>query len=288
MEIKKIGVCGAGIMGHGIAQVIAMKGIPVVLMDVTDAILDRAFGNIRKSLARFVKKEKISESDAEGVVSRIARTTELRAVADGTDVVIEAVPEVLELKKETFAELDRLSEPHVILATNTSQFSITAIASVTSRRDKVIGTHWFNPPVIMKLVEIVCGLETSPETLEITATLCRDLGKESVVCRKDSPGFITTRMISLWANEAHRIFEEGIASMEDIDKACRLAFGHRMGPFETNDLVGLDTSLKVREALFQVFGDRFRLQQVVKNYVAAGYLGRKTGRGFYRYDTEYP
>ena len=200
------------------------------------------------------------------------------------DYIIEAVPEDLELKKKVFAEMDQIAPAHAVFATNTSQFRITSIASATKRRDKVLGTHFFNPPVIRRLVEIIKGLDTSDATLELTLSLCKKWDMETVVCKKDSAGFITTRLISLWSLEAERIYEEGIASIEDIDKACRLAFGHPMGPFETSDFSGLETGLKVRRALTEVYGERFRPTQTRTSLVEAGYLGRKTGRGFYLYE----
>ncbi|MEW6201665.1 MAG: 3-hydroxyacyl-CoA dehydrogenase family protein [bacterium] len=284
MEIKKVSVLGAGVMGHGIAQVAATTGFDVIFRDIEQKFLDRGVENIRKSLERFVKKEKLTEAQTEETLKRITTTTDLKEAAGNADVVIEAAPEILELKKEIFKELDEFCPPHTILATNTSQFSVTAIASATKRRDKVIGTHWFNPPVMMKLIEVVRGLDTSDETVEIILDMAKKFGKETVVCLKDTPGFITTRLISLWANEAQRILEEGIATMEDIDKACRLAFGHPMGPFETNDYTGLDTTLYVREALAKVYGERYAPRNMLRNLVNAGYLGRKTGRGFYIYD----
>ena len=284
MEIKKVAVIGSGIMGHGIAQVAATAGFDVSMRDVEKPILDSAMENVRNSLSRFVRKGKLSEDESQATLGRIVTTTDLKEALDGADYVVEAVPEILDLKRELFADMDEIAPSHAILASNTSQFRITSIASATKRRDKVVGTHFFNPPVMRRLVEIIRALDTSDETLEVTKSLCHKWDMETVVCLRDTAGFITSRMTSLWTVEAERIYEEGIASMEDIDKACRLAFGHPMGPFETSDFTGIDTGTRVRTALAGVYGDRFRPTQTRINLAEAGYFGRKTGRGFYRYD----
>ena len=284
MEINNIAVIGAGTMGHGIALAASMAGYHVFLRDIEQAYLDAALVKIRNSLSRVQKKGKISEEEAEGVLDRIHTTAALKEAIEDADFIIEAVPEILEMKKELFGEMDKLAPSHAIMATNTSQFRITAIGSTTMRREKIIGTHFFNPPVIRRLVEIVRALDTSDETLAITKSLCEKFGMETVVCNRDTAGFITTRLTALWTVEAERIYEEGIASIEDIDKACRLAFGHPMGPFETSDLVGLDSGVRVRMALAEVYGERFRPTQTRINLVEAGNYGRKTGRGFYKYD----
>lgn len=284
MEVKQVAVIGAGIMGHGIAQVVSTAGFDVHLRDIGQEYLDKATEKIQDSLSRFVRKGRLSEEDSQATLKRIHTTTDLKEAVVNADYIIEAVPEILDLKKELFADMDKMAAPHAVLATNTSQFRITAIASSTKRRDKVIGTHFFNPPVIRRLVEIIRALDTSDETLELTQSLCQKWDMETVVCKRDTAGFVTSRLISLWSVEAERIYEEGIASIEDIDKACRLAFGHPMGPFETSDFTGLDTGLRVRTALAEVYGDRFRPTQTRVNLVEAGYYGRKTGRGFYRYD----
>ena len=284
MKVQKIAVIGAGIMGNGIAQVISTAGFSVSLRDIEQKYLDSALGKIKESLSRFVKKGKLTDGDLQSILKRIHLTTDTRKAVEDADYIIEAVPEVLDLKRELFAEMDRLAPPHAIMATNTSQFRITSVASATKRRDKVIGTHFFNPPPLRRLVEIIRGLDTSDETLESTKSLCQKWEMETVVCKKDTAGFITSRLLGLWAIEAEKIYEEGIASIEDIDKACRLAFGHPMGPFETSDFTGLDTGLKVRWALAEVYGERYRPTQTRINLVEAGYYGRKAGRGFYRYD----
>jgi 3-hydroxybutyryl-CoA dehydrogenase len=283
METRKIAVLGAGIMGHGIAQVLSTAGYEVFLRDVDQTCLENGMRNIKTSLEKFEKKGALSAEEVKRTLMRIHPTVDLPKAVERVDYVIEAAPEVLDLKRKLFSELDRLVSDHAVLATNTSQFSITSIASATTRPDRVIGTHFFNPPVIRRLVEIIRALGTSDEALRITQDLCTQCNMETILCRKDTPGFVTSRLTAIFSVEAERIYEEGIASIEDIDKACRLAFGHPMGPFETSDFVGLDTGLRVRFALAQAYGERFRPQQTRINLVEAGHHGRKTGRGFYPY-----
>jgi 3-hydroxybutyryl-CoA dehydrogenase len=283
MEIKKIAVLGSGIMGHGIAQVSAVAGFEVSLRDVEDQFLQKALSNMEKSLGRLVKAGKLAQEEVPNILGRIRTTADLQQAVEEADLVVEAIPENLDLKKTTFKDLDRFCRPQAILSSNTSNFSITVLASVTQRPDKVVGLHYFNPPAMMKLIEVVRGLETSDETLATVLDFAQKSGKETVVC-KDSQGFITSRIINLWLTEAERILEEGIATREDIDKACRLAFNHPMGPFELADFSGLDTKLYVADALNQSFGDRFRSSQTLRNMVAARHLGRKTGKGWYNYN----
>lgn len=283
MEIKRIAVLGSGIMGHGIAQVSAAAGYEVTMRDVEDQFLQKAMANMEKSLTRMVKAGKVSLEEVPNIFGRYRITTDLSEAVRDADLVIEAIPENLDLKKTTFKDLNRLCRPEAILSSNTSNFSITVLAAVTQRPEKVVGLHYFNPPSMMKLIEVVRGLETSDETMETVLKFAQKSGKETVLC-KDSQGFITSRIINLWLTEAERILEEGIASKEDIDKACRLAFNHPMGPFELADFSGLDTKLYVADALNQSFGDRFRSTQTVRNLVAAGHLGRKSGRGWYNYN----
>ncbi|MBI5014967.1 MAG: 3-hydroxyacyl-CoA dehydrogenase family protein [Deltaproteobacteria bacterium] len=282
MEIKRIAVLGAGIMGNGIAQVSAAAGYEVFLRDVEDRFLQRARETMEKSLDRMAKKGKIAEEEVAKILGRVKGTTDFGEAVSEADLVIEAVPENLELKRSTFRDLAGACRPETILASNTSNFSITNLASVTGRAANVIGMHYFNPPAMMNLIEVVRGLDTSDETLQVVLDFAARCGKKTVVC-KDSQGFITSRMINLWLVEAERILEEGVATREDIDAACRLAFNHPMGPFELADFSGLDTKLAVADAMCQMFGDRFRSPQTVRNLVSAGYLGRKSGKGWYDY-----
>ncbi len=282
MEIKKVAVLGSGIMGNGIAQVTAAAGYQVALRDIEDAFLQGAMARIEKSLNRLAKADKIAQDEVAQILGRIHPTTDFQEAVGDADLVIEAIPENLELKRATFQELEAACGPHTILASNTSNFSLTNLASVTKRPEKVVGLHYFNPPAMMKLIEVVRGLETSDETLRIVLDFAARCGKETVVC-KDSQGFITSRIIAIWLVEAERILEEGLATREDIDKACRLAFNHPMGPFELADFSGLDTKLSVSDALTAAFGERFRSPQNVRNLVSAEHLGRKSGRGWYDY-----
>ncbi len=282
MEIKKVAVLGAGIMGNGIAQVTAAAGYPVCLRDIEDAFIQKGMVNIEKSLGRMVKAGKLNPGEVPKILGRVKTTTDLKKAVQDADLVVEAAPENLELKKQIFRDLDTFCPPQTILGTNTSNFSITALGAVTQRPQKVIGLHYFNPPAMMKLIEVVRGVETSEETLQTALEFAQKSGKETVLC-KDSQGFITSRIINLWLTEAERIVEEGIATKEDIDKACRLAFNHPMGPFELSDFSGLDTKLAVADALMQSFGDRFRSTQTLRNLVSAGHVGRKSGRGWFNY-----
>lgn len=283
MEIKNVTVIGSGIMGHGIAQVVATAGCNVQLNDISDEFLQKAKGKIEKSLDKGISKGKISESDKGAILSRITFTTDLPQAAKDADLIVEAVPENIDLKKQIFKQLEEATRPDTILATNTSQYSITEIASAVEDPSRVIGMHWFNPPVAMKLIEIVRGLSTSDDVVEAIRTFATAVGKEIVVC-KDSTGFISTRVLLALRLECYWLLEEGIASMEDIDKTLKLAFGHPMGQFELADFSGLDIEPPSCESLTKVFGDRFRAPQNILQRVKAGRLGRKTGKGWYDYD----
>jgi 3-hydroxybutyryl-CoA dehydrogenase len=282
MEIKNVCVFGSGLMGHGIAQVVASSGYRVYLRDRDQKILDKAMAGIRASLDKLVSKEKISKADAEAVLGRIQPTLDDEEALQKADVVIEAVFEDLELKRQVFGTLDRLCPAHAILASNTSQFSITALAATTKRPDKVIGMHWFVPPVLMRLIEIVKGEDTSEETVATVQDLAKAFGKETVVCR-DRQGFITTRAMVALVLECLRMLEEGVATREDIDKAIRLGLNHPMGPLELADYSGLELHVNAADAMSRVYGERFLTTQTVRNLVAGGHYGRKTGRGLYDY-----
>lgn len=282
MDVKRIAVIGAGAMGSGIAQVAATAGFEVSLRDVTDERLRAAVSGIEKSIARLVKAGKLSEEEARQARGRIATEIEVAPCVEAADYVIEAIHEDLKLKQELFADLDRLAPAHAILATNTTQLSVTAIAAATGRPDRVIGMHWFNPPPVMRLIEIVMGVATSAETLKATEDLSHRLGKETVVAR-DAQGFITSRALSAHMMECIRIAEEGVATKEDIDKAIRLGLNYPMGPFELADYVGLDVLYHSSFGLVEAYGDRHRAPQSLVKLVEAGHLGRKAGKGFYDY-----
>jgi 3-hydroxybutyryl-CoA dehydrogenase len=284
VAVERVAVIGAGLMGSGITQVVAASGLQVVMRDVEQAFVDRGLEGIRGSLARFVKSGRIEQARADEILAGIRTTTSLEEAVGGADYVFEAVPEILELKQELFVELDRLAPAHAILASNTSQLSVTSIGAKTKRQDKVIGAHWFNPAPVMKLIEIIRALDTSDETVRITLELCRSFGKETVLCNKDSQGFIVNRMLLALRAEAYRMLEEGIATVEEMDRAIELGLNHPMGPFKLADLTGLDTGLHNLEYMTDAYGDRFRPTATIKNMVNAGHLGRKTGRGWYSYD----
>ena len=281
-KIRNVAVIGAGLMGTGIAQVAAQAGFEATVRDVSDGVLDDARAKIEKQLNRAVSKGRLEEGEAQAILGRLRFTTDLSEALMDAQYVIEAVPENLELKRRIFSEIDRLAADGAILATNTSELSIASIAGVTNRPDRVIGTHWFFPPQIMKLIEVATADETSPETLETTLEFCAALGKETVVC-KDAQGFITSRAISAMIAECLRIHEEGLASIEDIDKAMRLGFNHPIGPFQLIDMSGVDVVFHALEGLTRENGERFKPSGKMGELVEQKNLGQKTGKGFYRH-----
>lgn len=282
MVVERIAVLGAGTMGHGIAQVAAAAGFRVAMQDVANEALDKAVDQISWSLDRLVEKGRMAEAEAGKAKERIHTTVHLAEAVSSADLVIEAVPENIELKLSVFAEVDKFAPARAVIVSNTSQFSITRLAAATDRPERVCGMHFFNPPALMKLVEIARGERTSDDTLKLVEETARQMGKETVVC-KDSPGFITTRLIGLLWAEALRLVEEGVATPADIDKACRLGLGHAMGPLETADWSGLDVALAVADSLRERLGERFQATATHRNLVHAGFLGRKAGKGIYDY-----
>ena len=280
---QRLAVIGAGLMGSGIAQVSAVAGLDVVIRDVTDTALQRGRDAIEKSLARFASKGRIAEADVEAALGRIQTSTDLDAAADA-DIVVEAVFESLEIKHELFATLDAICRPGAVLASNTSAIPITQIAAATSRPESVVGTHFFSPVPMMALCELVRGYKTSDETLAGAREFAEQIGKTCIVVNRDVAGFVTTRLIAALANEAVRLLETGVATAEDIDTACKLGFGHAMGPLATLDLTGVDI---MRNATNNIYNDtrdaKFAPPELLSRMVIAGDLGRKTGRGFYQY-----
>lgn len=284
MDINEIGVIGAGIMGSGIAQVAAQSGLSVSLIDIDEQALKDGMDKIQSSLQRFKEKGKLTEKQVDDTIARIRLFRDLEAAVSAVDIVIEAVPEILELKKKVFGLLDLACPPKTILATNTSSLSITEIASVTERSDKVAGMHFSNPVPIMVGVEVIQGLETSRETVANIYNLAEKLGK---VCykAKDFPGFVGNRMLMSMINEGFRVLWQGISSAEDIDRNCKLSFRHPMGPLELADFIGLDTVLHILEYLHREIGERYRPCPLLKQLVTAGQLGVKTKKGVYDYTT---
>jgi 3-hydroxybutyryl-CoA dehydrogenase len=286
MQIKKIGVLGAGVMGHGIVQLCAQNGFEVVFREVSDEFVQKALKNIESNLSRLVSKAKLSEADKANALSRIKGTVNMADLRE-VDYLIEAVFEDMELKRKVFKELDELTKPGIILGTNTSTLSITEIASATKRPEKVIGIHFFNPPPVMRLVEVIKGYLTSDETASVTRELAeKGLGKETVLVKKDTPGFVVNRVSVSHLVESIRIYEEGIASIEDIDKAVKLGLNYPMGPFELMDLLGNNTCLAVFSSMEKELGKEFmfHVPYTLKALVKVGKLGRKTGEGFYKYE----
>ncbi|MFJ4407638.1 MULTISPECIES: 3-hydroxyacyl-CoA dehydrogenase family protein [unclassified Streptomyces] len=280
---KKLAVVGAGLMGSGIAQVSAQAGYDVVLRDVTDAALKRGTDGIRASYEKFVSKGKLDAADAEAALARITATTDLDAAADA-DIVVEAVFERIEVKQEIFRALDTIVRDDAVLASNTSAIPITKIAAVTRNPERVVGTHFFSPVPLMRLCELVRGYKTSDATLERARAFAEEIGKTCVVVNRDVAGFVTTRLISALVVEAVKLYESGVASAEDIDIACKLGFGHAMGPLATADLTGVDILLHAAGNIYTESQDeKFAPPEIMRRMVDAGDLGRKSGKGFYSY-----
>lgn len=280
---QHVAVIGAGLMGSGIAQVAATAGIDVTLRDVTDAALQRGKDAIEKSLTRFAQKGRLADSDVGAALGRITLTTDLDAAADA-DLVVEAVFESLEVKRELFQSLDGLCKDGAVLASNTSAIPITQIAAATERPESVVGTHFFSPVPMMALCELVRGYKTSDETLATARSFAERTGKTCIVVNRDVAGFVTTRLISALANEAVRLLETGVATAEDIDTACKLGFGHAMGPLATVDLTGVDIMRNAGNNIYHDTRDpKFAPPELLSRMVVAGDLGRKSGRGFYSY-----
>ena len=281
-DVQKVGVIGCGIMGSGIAEVVARSGGVVTYVEISDEKVERGRKAIEKSTGKAVEKGKLAEEDREEILGRISGTTEISAVAD-SDLVIEAATEDLATKKQVFDRLEELTRPEVILATNTSSLPIAELAASTDRPDRVLGMHFFNPPPIMGLLELVKGLQTSDETVEFARSYGERLGKTTVLS-KDRAGFIVNFLLVPFLNSAVEMLEDGVATKEDIDTAVKLGLGHPMGPLTLLDLIGLDTAEYISGVLFEEFKDPiYSAPTLLKRMVAAGYLGRKTGKGFYDY-----
>lgn len=280
--MEKIFVLGAGTMGSGIVQAFAQKGYEVIVRDIKDELVQSGIVRINNGLSKLVSKGKMTEETKEDILSRISGTTDMNLAAD-CDLVVEAAIENMKIKKEIFAELDKICKPETILASNTSSLSITEVASATNRAEKVIGMHFFNPAPVMKLVEIIRGMATSKETFDSIKELSVAIGKEPVEVA-EAPGFVVNRILIPMINEASFILQEGIASVEDIDTAMKYGANHPMGPLALGDLIGLDVCLAIMDVLYNETGDtKYRSSSILRKYVRAGWLGRKSGRGFYNY-----
>jgi 3-hydroxybutyryl-CoA dehydrogenase len=285
MSMQKVGVIGAGLMGNGIAQACAVAGLQVVMVDVNDAAIQRGTSTVAGSLDRLVKKEKLSAADKDAALARIAGTTQYSALK-GVDLLIEAATENLELKLRILKQVDDLLDQSTIIATNTSSISITQLAAVVSKPERFIGIHFFNPVPVMALVELIRGLQTGDATLAQAEAFVKAIGKTPITV-KNSPGFVVNRILCPMINEAIFTLQEGLASAQQIDDGMRLGCNHPIGPLALADLVGLDTLLAVMHVLYNGFNDpNYRPAPLLTEMVAAGYLGRKSGRGFYRYDVK--
>ena len=280
--MQKIGVLGAGTMGAGIAQAFASAGLTVVLRDVSDALVASGVATIQKNLDRQVSKGTLSEIEHQAILGRVESATDLEAVAE-CDLIVEAIIEQMDIKKTVFEALDKTCKAETIFVSNTSSLSITEIASATNRPDRVMGMHFFNPASIMKLVELIRGIATSPETVDAVQAVAMEIGKQPIEVA-EAPGFVVNRILVPMINEAVGILAEGLASPQDIDAAMKLGANHPMGPLTLADMIGLDVCLAVMDVFHQEFGDsKYRTHPLLRKYVRAGWLGRKSGKGFYDY-----
>ncbi len=280
--MKKIGVLGAGTMGKGIVQVIAQNNYQVVMRDLSDTVLESAYKSIEKSLSKLVEKGKLTDDAMRSTLENITTTTSVELLKD-CDIIIEAASENIEIKRKIIKELDAVCSEKTIIATNTSSISITDLASVTGRPEKVIGMHFFNPVPVMKLVEVITGIATAAEVKEEITQLAKAIGKTPIEV-KEAPGFVVNRILIPMINEAIGVLADGIAAAEDIDEAMKLGANHPIGPLALGDLIGLDVCLAIMEVLYTEFADtKYRPHPLLRKYVRAGYLGRKTGKGFFQY-----
>ncbi len=287
MEVKRVGVVGCGLMGAGIVQTAAQAGLQVAVREVDRALLDKGLARIRKFLDGAAAKGKLSRQDADATLARIQGTTDLEALGE-SDLVIEAVTESIDLKREVFTVLDRACPETTVLASNTSSLSITEMAAMTGRPERFLGLHFFNPVPVMKLVEVVKTVRTSPGTVETGMAFARKLGKSPILV-KDSPGFVVNLLLVPYLLDAVRALEKGVASIEDIDQGMKLGTGHPMGPFTLLDFVGLDTTYYIANIMFDEFkGPQYAAPTLLKRMVLAGYFGRKSGKGFYDYSQDPP
>jgi 3-hydroxybutyryl-CoA dehydrogenase len=282
MEVKKVAVLGAGLMGHGIAQVAAQVGrCEVNIRDVEQRFIDSGMGMIRDSLQRFVKKSQMTDAEMNEILARIHTTLDFKEAVSGADLIVEAVPENPELKKTMFREVDNYAPSHTIIASNTSSVSITELGAATKRPERVCGMHFFNPPQVMKLVEVIRGAKTSDETVQTVLETAGKFGKETVLVKKDSPGFIVNRILIPALNEAAALYWEGVAERDDIDKAIKLGLNWPMGPLMLLDYIGADTTLAIADVLTREIDSKFHATTGLRQMVKANLLGRKTGRGYY-------
>ncbi|MFC1864559.1 3-hydroxyacyl-CoA dehydrogenase family protein [Chloroflexota bacterium] len=288
MQVRKVCILGTGTMGSQVAQLAATTGYEVSMVDIEDSFVQGGLEAIKGNLKKFfIDKGSMTQEEGGKVFDRIEGTTDLKRAVEGAQVVIECIPEEMELKQQTFKRLDELCAPETILASNTSSLSITAIGSLTRRQDKVIGMHFFNPVVVMRLIEIIRGAGTSDETYQVIKDMSTKFGKEVITVNKDTAGFVVTRLFLVLSNEAVKLLEEGVATVEDIDKACHLGLGHAMGPLKSQDIVdGIPVTLHCLDYMREQFGDSYSPCLLWRKKVLAGELGMKVGKGFYDYSQQ--